>query len=90
MTPDRRQDDHQIADLRVVVADHIGRCAELNKLADARHVETLDRMDSMDGKLDKLLAAQDRSKGARWAIAKIAAGVVTLAGGAAWLFDHLK
>ena len=37
MTPERRESDREISDLRVIVADHIGRCAELNKLA----IETL-------------------------------------------------
>lgn len=56
---DRRSTDQEIADLRVIVANHIGSCTELNKVADQRHRDNLERMDRMDGKLDRLVKASD-------------------------------
>ena len=62
--PDRRAGNSQLADLRVIVAQHIGSCTELNKIADQRHAENLGRMDRMDGKLDKLIKAAEEKDAA--------------------------
>ncbi len=90
MTPDRRVTDSGVADLRVVVANHIGRCDELNKLADTRHAENLSRMDTMNEKLDQLLDAHKVAKAMRsWARVGWV-GLLAVASGAGWLWDHWK
>lgn len=44
----------------------------------------------IDTKLDRLLEAAAMGKGAWWAILKLGGAVVTIAGAAVWIFDHLK
>ena len=90
MTEERRESDREIADLRVIVADHIGRCAELNRVADQRHAENIGRMDRMDGKLDLLIDAQKAGKVVRRMITGGWAVAVALAGCAGWAWDHLR
>lgn len=90
MTPDRREADKQISDLRVIVADHIGRCAELNKLADQRHSDNVGRMDSMNDKLDQILDAHKAAKVVRRVMTGGWSVLVVLAGGAGWAWDHFR
>ncbi len=78
--------DTVIGELR----EHVGGCSQLQKSGKEWRDKTDAKFDAMDGKLDKLLASKDQAKGAWWALTKVGAAIVALAGGVAWLFDHLR
>ena len=85
---DRRRDDERFNRLEVRLESHIASCTEINKQADVRHGENLERMDSMNGKLDQLLDAHKVQRAMRRLAVAGWTGVASLAGFAGWAWDH--
>lgn len=69
---------------------HVSGCEKHQEHEKEWREKTEGTISGMDAKLDKLVAAQDRAKGAWWAVTKVAAGIAALAGAASWAWDHFK
>lgn len=64
---------------------------ERDRLTKVETVVEMQRMqlNSMNQKLDQLIAAANMGKGAWWLILRIGAVVAALAAGIAWIFDRI-